>query len=71
MDAISQTTVSSAIKTSLEFVPKGLINNILALVQIMAWRPPNDGYFTDECLRRSASTELYQIRKYIITNSIW
>ena len=30
------------IKISLTFVPKGRINNILALVQIMAWRRPGD-----------------------------
>ena len=52
MDAITQTTFSSAfflkenvwIPTiiSLKFVPKGPINNIPALVQIMAWRRPGD-----------------------------
>ena len=26
----------------LKFVPKGQMNNILALVQIMAWRRPGD-----------------------------
>ena len=31
-----------SIKISLKFVPKGLINNIPALVQIMAWRRPGD-----------------------------
>ena len=30
------------IKISLKFVPKGLNNNIPALVQIMAWRRPGD-----------------------------
>ena len=30
------------IKISLKFVPQGPINNILALVQIMAWRRPGD-----------------------------
>ena len=30
------------IKISLKFVPKGHINNIPALVQIMAWRRPGD-----------------------------
>ena len=30
------------IKFSLKFVPKGLINNIPALVEIMAWRRPGD-----------------------------
>ena len=52
MDAISQTTffkciflnenVWIPIKISLKFVPKGPINNIPALVQIMAWRRPGD-----------------------------
>ena len=32
----------SFFKISLKFVPKGLINNIPALVQIMAWRCPGD-----------------------------
>ena len=31
-----------SIKISLKFVPKGPINNIPALVQIMAWRRPDD-----------------------------
>ena len=31
-----------SIKISLKFVPKGLNNNISALVQIMAWRRPGD-----------------------------
>ena len=31
-----------SIKISLKFVPKGLINNIPALVQIMAWCRPGD-----------------------------
>ena len=31
-----------SIKFSLKFVPKGPINNIPALVQIMAWRRPGD-----------------------------
>ena len=34
--------VSILIKISLKFVPKGPINNITALVQIMAWRRPGD-----------------------------
>ena len=46
MDDIFQTTFSNAfsiaIKISLQFLPKGLINNIPALVQIMAWRRPGD-----------------------------
>ena len=31
-----------SIKISLKIVPKGPINNIPALVQIMAWRRPGD-----------------------------
>ena len=34
--------ISISIKISLKFVPKGPINNIPALVQIMAWRRPGD-----------------------------
>ena len=34
--------VCISIKISLKFVPKGSINNIAALVQIMAWRRPGD-----------------------------
>ena len=34
--------VRISIKISLKFVPKGLINNIPALVQMMAWRRPGD-----------------------------
>ena len=35
-------SVRSFIKISLKFVPKGPINNITALIQIMAWRRPGD-----------------------------
>ena len=35
-------TIWILIKISLKFVPKGPINNIPALVQIMAWRRPGD-----------------------------
>ena len=31
-----------SIKISLKFVPTGLINNIPAMVQVMAWRRPGD-----------------------------
>ena len=34
--------VDISIKISLKFVPKGPINKIPALVQIMAWRRPGD-----------------------------
>ena len=52
MAAIFQTTFSNGfswmklyefwLKISLKFVPRGRINNILALVQIMAWRQQGD-----------------------------
>ena len=45
MDAVFQTTFSNAfswIKISLKIVPKGPINNIPTLVQIMAWHKPGD-----------------------------
>ena len=52
MDAISQTTFCKCIFLNenvwipiqiwLRFVPKGPINNIPAMVQIMAWRRPGD-----------------------------
>ena len=53
MAVISQTILSNAfwmeisIKISLKFVPKGLINNIPALVQVMAWRRPGDKPLTE------------------------
>ena len=34
--------VRISIKISLKFAPKGSINNIQTLVQIMAWRKPGD-----------------------------
>ena len=39
--------VRISIKFSLKFVPKGPINNIPALVQIMAWRRPGDKPLSD------------------------
>ena len=38
------------IKISLGFVPKGPINNIPALVQIMAWRRPGDKPLSDSMM---------------------
>ena len=38
------------IKSSLKFVPRGPINNIPALVQIMAWRQPGDKPLSDDSL---------------------
>ena len=39
-----------SIKISLKFVPNGPINNIPALVQIMAWRRPGDKPLSDEMM---------------------
>ena len=52
-----------SIQISLKFVPKGSINNIPALVHVMAWRRPGDKplsdammvKFTDAYMRHSAS----------------
>ena len=40
-------------KNSLKFVPKGLINNIPALVLIMAWHRPGDKLLSEPMLVRS------------------
>ena len=40
-------------KNSLKFVPKGLINNIPALVLIMAWRQPGDKPLSEPMMVRS------------------
>ena len=44
--------VRISIKISLKFVPKGPINNIPALVQIMAWRRPGDKPLSEPMLVR-------------------
>ena len=41
-DIFLNQNVRIPINISLEFVPKGPVNNITALVQIMAWRRPGD-----------------------------
>ena len=53
MAAFSQTTFSNVFSSvkclnfDYNFVPKSPINNILALVQIMAWRGPRDKPFSE------------------------
>ena len=50
--------VRISMNISLKFVPKGLINNIPALVQIMAWRRPGDKPLSEPMfayMRHSAS----------------
>ena len=46
-------TVIILIKISVKFVPNGPINNIPALVQIMAWRRPGDKPLSEPMLGRS------------------
>ena len=41
-DTFKRIFLNENVKISLKFVPKGPINNIPALVQIMAWRRPGD-----------------------------
>ena len=42
--------VRISIKISLKFVPKGPINNIPALIQIMAWRRPGDKPLSEQMM---------------------
>ena len=46
------------IKISFTFVPKGPINNIPALVQIMAWRRPGDKPLSEPILECFTDTYL-------------
>ena len=48
-------------KNSLKFVPKGLINNIQALVLIMAWHQPGDKPLSEPMLVKSV-THIYVTR---------
>ena len=71
MAAIFQTTFSKAINMSLEFVPRGPINNIPTLVQVMAWRRPGDKPLSEpvmvqvEYRRIYASFSLNELKKKI------
>ena len=47
-----------SIKISLKFVPKGPINNIPALVQIMAWRRPGDKPLSEAAMMVSLLTHI-------------
>ena len=52
-----------SITISLKFVPKGPIINILALVQIMAWRRPDD---TPSELLLTAVTPYYSVHHIVM-----
>ena len=65
------------IKISLKFVPKGPINNIPALVQIMAWRRPGDkplsgpmmvSLTTHICVTKPQWVLTFNIYKWLNTN---
>ena len=69
-----------SIKLSLKFVPKGPINNIPALVQIMAWRRPGDkplsepmmvSLLTHICVTRPQWVKAPTPEETIITNKEW
>ena len=62
--------VSIAIQISLQFVPKGPINNILALVQIMAWRRPGDKPLS-EPMMVSLLTHICVTRPQWVTGKSW
>ena len=83
IDAVSQTTFSNAFSLIemcefrlrlLKFLPKGPINNIAALVQIMAWRRPGDNP-SYELIKVSLSTHICVTRpqwvKVIGCDTLW
>ena len=68
------------IKISLKFVPKGSINNIPALVQIMAWRRPGDKPLSEPmmvripthiCVTRPQWVKLWNCSLSWTFNSLW
>ena len=68
MAAISQTIFSNdenvwiSIEISLKNVPEGPINNIPALVQIMAWRWPGNKPLSETMMVSFGLNELYHIQ---------
>ena len=67
--------VRISIKFSLKFVPKGAINTIPALVQIMAWRRPGDkplsepvmvSLLTHICVTRPQWVKVNILKQYIL-----
>ena len=73
MVAIFQMTCSNAfscvkiyITISMKFVPKGPVNNIPALVQIMTWRRPGDKSLSEPMMvkqqqQKLCHTEIYNV----------
>ena len=73
----SNESVYISIKISLKFVPKGPINNIPALVQIMAWRRSGDKPLSEPmtvslpthiCVTRP---QWVNLQRYLLTMVIW
>ena len=62
-----------SIKISLKFVPKGPINNIPALVQVMAWRRSGDKPLSDPMMVKSTdaytrhSASMSEVKVYLIS----
>ena len=72
--------VTIPIEISLKFVPKVRINNIPALVQMMAWRPPGnkplsapmmDSLLTHICVTRAQWVKYRKIHIYLITDGVY
>ena len=59
-----------SINISLKFVPRGPINNIPALVQIMAWRRPGDKLLSEPMMVRSL-THICVTRPQWVKGHIW
>ena len=59
--------ISISIKVSLNFVPKGRINNIWALILIMTWRRPGDKPLSE---RMYASLDLNELIEWCV-HIIW
>ena len=62
--------LSISIKISMKFVPEGLINNIPALVQIMAWRRPGDKPLS-ELMMISLLMQICVIRPPWVSHIVW
>ena len=59
------------IKMSLKFVPTGLINNITALVQIMAWRRPGDKPLSEPMMVSSTMHKCVTRLQWVNHNTVY
>ena len=62
--------VGISIKISLKFIAKGSINNIPALVQIMAWRRPGDKSLSEAMMVRLLTNICVTRPQWVNTNTI-